>query len=92
MNNIISEEEFYNMYDKSIYDYNYFKVHEIKKYLRDTDYIVIKMYETAIQGGSIIEMLKEYKDILSKRAESRKEINKLEQALKTEQNNNETTE
>ena len=92
MNNIISEAEFYNMYDKSIYDQNYFKVHEIKKYLQDTDYIVIKIYETAIQGGSIIEMLKEYKDILSKRAESRKEINKLEQALKTEQNNNETTE
>lgn len=85
MNNIISEEEFYNMYDKSIYDYNYFKVHEIKKYLQYTDYIFIKMYETAIQVGSIIEMLKEYKDILSKRAESRKEINKLEQTLKTEQ-------
>lgn len=92
MNNIISEEEFYKIYDKSIYDYNYFKVNEIKKYLQDTDYIVIKMYETAIQGGSIIEMIKEYKGILSKRAEARKEINKLEQYLKVEENNNETTE
>ena len=91
MNNIMSEEEFYKIHDKSIYDYNYFKIHEIKKYLQDTDYIIIKMYETTIQGGSIIEMLKEYKEILSKRSEARKEINKLEQNLKIEENNNETT-
>ena len=75
MNNIISEEEFYNIYDKNIYDYNYFKIHEIKKYLQDTDYIIIKMYETAIQGCSIIKILKEYKEVLSKKSEARILIN-----------------
>lgn len=69
-----------------------YKIIRLKDYLRDTDYCVIKMYETAIQGGSIIEMIKEYKEILSKRAEARKEINKLEQDLKVKENNNETTE
>lgn len=75
MNNIIIEEEFYNVYDKNIYDYNYFKIHKIKKYLQDTDYIIIKMYETAIQGCSIIEMIKDYKEILSKKSEARILIN-----------------
>ena len=51
-----------------------------KQYLRETDYVVIKMYETVVQGGSIIEMLKEYKEVLSKRAEARKLINELEQS------------
>lgn len=81
MNNIMSEEEFYKIHDKSIYDYNYFKIQEIKKYLNETDYVVIKMYETVIQGGSIIEMLKEYKEVLSQRAEARKEINKLKESI-----------
>ena len=53
---------------------------KLKEYLRDTDYCVIKMYETAIQGGSIIEMIKEYKEILSKRTKARARINKLEQS------------
>ena len=53
---------------------------KLKEYLRDTDYCVIKMYETVVQGGSILEMLKEYKEILSKRAEARKLINELEQS------------
>lgn len=75
MNNIISEEEFYNIYDKNIYDYNYFKIHEIKKYLQDTDYIIIKIYEIAIQGCLIIKILKEYKEVLSKKSEARILIN-----------------
>ena len=54
-------------------------INEYKEYLRKTDYAIIKMYETVIQGGSIIEMLKEYKEVLSKRAEARKLINELEQ-------------
>ena len=68
------------------------KIQELKDFLSQTDYAIIKMYETVVQGSSIIEMLKEYKEILSKRAEVRKEINKLEQDLKAEQNDNETTE
>ena len=68
------------------------KIQELKDFLSQTDYAIIKMYETVVQGNSIIEMLKEYKEILSKRAEVRKEINKLEQDLKVKQNDNETTE
>lgn len=49
-----------------------------KKYLNDTDYAIIKMYEEVVQGGSIIEMLKEYKEVLAKRKEARKQINELE--------------
>ena len=59
----------------------YFYLNEIEKkkmYLRETDYVVIKMYETVAQGGSIIEMLKEYKEVLSKRKEARALINELE--------------
>lgn len=50
-----------------------------KQYLQDTDYIIIKLYEKAIQGGNIIELLKEYKEILLKREEARKLINELEE-------------
>ena len=52
-----------------------------KQYLRETDYVIIKMYETVVQGGSIIEMQKEYKEVLSKREEARKKINELEEHL-----------
>ena len=55
-------------------------INEYKEYLRKTDYAIIKMYETVVQGGSIIEMLKEYKEVLSKRADARKLINELEQS------------
>lgn len=56
-----------------------YKIQELKQYLKDTDYAVIKMYEMAIQGESIIELLKEYKEILSKRKEARNLINELEE-------------
>ena len=59
----------------------YFYLNEIEKkkmYLRETDYIIIKMYETVVQGGSILEMLKEYKEVLTKRKEARALINELE--------------
>lgn len=52
-----------------------------KQYLQDTDYIIIKMYEKAMQGGSILEMLKEYKQILINREEARKQINELEESI-----------
>ena len=63
------------------YKDSYFYLNEVEKkkmYLRETDYIIIKMYETVIQGGSIIEMLKEYKEVLTKRKEARALINELE--------------
>jgi hypothetical protein len=55
-------------------------IYEYKKYLSDTDYVVIKMYETAMQGGSISDMLEEYKEVLFKREEARNLINALSQA------------
>ena len=66
------------------YKDSYFYLNEVEKkkmYLRETDYVVIKMYETVVQGGSIIEMLREYKEVLSKREEARKKINELEEHL-----------
>lgn len=54
------------------------KIELCKKYLKDTDYVVIKMYETAMQGDSISEMLEEYNDVLLKREECRALINELE--------------
>ena len=62
----------------------YFYLNEIEKkkmYLRETDYVIIKMYETVIQGGSIIEMLKEYKEVLTQRTKARARINELEERL-----------
>ena len=54
---------------------------KLKEYLRDTDYCVIKMYETVVQGGSILEMLKEYKEVLTQRTKARARINELEEHL-----------
>lgn len=72
------ELEYINAKYASIEKYEILK---LKEYLRETDYVVIKMYETVIQGGSIIEMLKEYKEVLSKREEARTRINELEEHL-----------
>lgn len=60
------------------------KIEICKQYLKETDYAIIKMYETVIQGGSIIEMLKDYKEILSNRKEARQLINELENSLADE--------
>ena len=72
------ELEYINAKYASIEKYEILK---LKEYLRETDYVVIKMYETVIQGGSIIEMLKEYKAVLSQRAKARTRINELEERL-----------
>ena len=53
-------------------------INEYKQYLKETDYAIIKMYEEVVQGGSIIQMLAEYKEVLSKRKEARQLINELE--------------
>lgn len=55
-----------------------YRIQELKNYLKQTDYCIIKMYEEVVQGGSIIEMLKEYKEILAQRKETREQINELE--------------
>lgn len=72
------ELEYINAKYASIEKYEMLK---LKEYLRDTDYCIIKMYETVVQGGSIIEMLKEYKEVLSQRTKARARINELEEHL-----------
>lgn len=73
----LTEEELKYINDKydSLEEYEKLK---LKEYLKNTDYVVIKIYETAMQGGNIIELLKEYKEILINREEARKQINELE--------------
>ena len=72
------ELEYINAKYTSIEKYEMLK---LKEYLRDTDYCVIKMYETVVQGGSILEMLKEYKEVLTQRTKARARINELEKHL-----------
>ena len=57
---------------------NVLRVMYCRQYLNNTDYTIVKMYENVIQGGSIIEMLKEYKEVLANRKEARQLINELE--------------
>ena len=54
------------------------RIQEQKEFLNETDYIIIKMSEEFVQGGSIIKMLAEYKEVISKRKEARALINELE--------------
>ena len=58
------------------------KIQELKKFLSDTDYIVIKLYEKTLFGDSIISMMQEYSSVLKEREAARKEINKLEESIK----------
>ena len=66
------------------------KIFICKQYLNETDYAIIKMYEAVVQGGSIIEMLAEYKETLVKRKEARQLINELETEIKQNEENNNT--
>lgn len=81
MNNIISEEEFYKIYDKKIYNYNYYKKEKCKKYLNETDYIIIKIYEAQIEGKDIAPIKEQYQETLTQREAVRKEINELEESI-----------
>jgi len=54
----------------------YEEIETMKKYLADTDYIIIKCYEEGI------DIKKNYKEILNNRADARKKINTLEEKLK----------
>jgi hypothetical protein len=81
----MSREEFqeYTILGRTI-SYEEHTIKECKQYLNDTDYAIIKMYETAMQGGSISDMLEEYKEVLFKREEARAQINELSQESMTE--------
>ena len=57
------------------------KINACKEFLNQTDYAVIKMYETVIQGGSIEDMQKEYEEVLNNRADARALINELEKGM-----------
>ena len=54
----------------------YEEIETLKKYLADTDYIIIKCHEEGI------DVKKDYKEILNNRADARKKINMLEEKLK----------
>lgn len=54
------------------------RIQELKDFLSQTDYIVIKLYEKTLLGGSIISMIQEYTSVLKEREEARKQINELE--------------
>lgn len=56
------------------------KITEYKKYLQDTDYIVLKMGEYLADGNTegVTAIKTEYSEQLAKRKEAREEINKLE--------------
>lgn len=59
-------------------DTNESRIASYKQYLKETDYVVIKMYEIAMQGEVIDDMLQEYEEVLLKREECRALINELE--------------
>ena len=73
-------ERILNKYISQYGDNNESRIASYKEYLKETDYCIIKMYEEVVQGGSIIEMLKEYKEVLLKRKEARQLINQLEKS------------
>lgn len=54
------------------------KIAEYKKYLADTDYIVLKIAEAQSEGGDITALRTEYAEQLAKRKEARNKINELE--------------
>ena len=56
------------------------KVAEYKKYLQDTDYIVLKMGECLAEGNKeeVTAIKTEYEEQLAKRKEARNKINELE--------------
>lgn len=54
------------------------KIAEYKKYLQDTDYIVLKIAEAQSEGGDIAALRTDYAEQLAKRKEARNKINELE--------------
>ena len=56
------------------------KIAEYKKYLADTDYIVLKIAEAQSEGetSTVAQLRDIYKEQLAKRKEARDKINKLE--------------
>lgn len=59
-------------------DNNESRIASYKEYLKETDYAIIKMYEAAMQGRSISDMLTEYEEVLVNRENARALINELE--------------
>lgn len=57
------------------------EIEEYKEYLRDTDYVVVKMNEYQLQGQEIESILTQYNDILIEREAKRTLINSLEDEI-----------
>jgi len=49
-----------------------------KSYLAETDWVVVKINESSIQGEDITDLLTKYADVLTARIEARANINDLE--------------
>ena len=55
------------------------EIKKLKRYLSDTDYVIVKLNEAKIEDEELFNSLKtEYSDILAKRKEARVRINELE--------------
>lgn len=85
----ITEEEFEELTKPKVYEptaeqkaaqEKASKIAEYRKYLADTDYIVLKIAEAQSEGEtSTVSQLRDiYREQLAKRKEAREEINKLE--------------
>lgn len=85
----ITEEEFKELTKPKIYELtpeqklaqeNAQEIAEYKKYLQDTDYIVLKMGECLADGNTeaVTAIKTEYAEQLAKRKEARNKINELE--------------
>lgn len=85
----ITEEEFEELTKPKVYEptaeqkaaqEKASKIAEYRKYLADTDYIVLKIAEAQSEGEtSTVSQLRDiYREQLAKRKEARSEINKLE--------------
>ena len=60
------------------------KIEESKRYLADTDYVIVKISEAMVSGSKqlINELKNKYADVLNEREEARKQINELKKEIK----------
>lgn len=67
------------------------EIEKLRKYLTDTDYVVIKISEAVISEDKqlINELKNKYADVLNKRDEARDKINELEKEIKDKKEENE---
>lgn len=57
------------------------EIGELERYLEETDYVVIKMYEASIEGQDLVPFKEKYADVLEKRREAREKVNAYKEGL-----------